>query len=674
MTNNLTTLDSSDFDVNKGEILAPHRIRILEEISKSKKIDYKELPESVRESLDQMAMSLLDAHSGRFMLIGYERVGKTFLIEQLAFNKNIFANKTGRNELTFIALNEAELNSISKVFESWEDYLAYVYDLTQATEEDICFVTNDFYVAKDISEISAKSKVILETSVNTIGNLLSAEFEGESNIWSSWDTFDANFIFMKKAELIKMLNASVIPLVNESYGEVLNEKKLENFINIILDEIPITVADRVIYAPAGIFAFMVRKLAGYLALGTSSDLISSKGNPTFAKTSKRVITEFMNVFENFLGNSSGIGFSNSMGDPSMDGAASGKQTLHITQDDLEKLIEFKKERERRESGKASDDVNYSFSDMSTLAERIKKEVIGQDEAVNKIVNNLIIPAAGLNDPAKPITSMLLLGPTGVGKTKIAQTLAKELMNNELNFIRLDMSEYAEKHTASRLFGSPSGYIGHDKGGELTNAVMENPNSIILLDEVEKAHHLIWDSFLQVFDAGRMTSGKGETVDFTKTIIIMTSNLGAKEASAKNIGFGGGILSDKLATYAESKSTVMKAVEDYFRPEFLNRIDEKVMLDSLSMDTAKKIVAKELNLIFARAAFGGYEIDMPNSDIIDVLLEKADINKYGAREIQRVIKNNLSAVVATAMLDENRKSNVINFAINEENKIIVTDEN
>jgi len=673
MTNNLTNLDSTNFDLDEVDSIAPHKIRILEEIAKSKKIAYKEFPEAVRESLDEMAMSLLDNHAGRLMIIGYERVGKSFLIEQLAFNKSVFIEKTGRDNLTFIVINESELRSIDKTFESWADYLGYVESITGATEETICFVTSDAYVAKELSEISINSKIILETSINTISNLLASEFEGETNMWTSWDAHDANFVYMKKPELIKMLNASILPLVIESYGNILNEKKIENFVNIILQEVPITVQDKVIYAPAGLFAFMIRRLAGYLALGSASDLVSSKGSPTFAKTSKKVIMEFMNVFDSFLGNSNGMGFANSISeaDAPIEG---GRQTLHITQDDIEKLIEIKKERERIERGEPSQDDNFAFSDMSTLADRLKKEVIGQDDAINKVVGNMIIPAAGLNDPEKPITSLLLLGPTGVGKTKIAQTLAKELMNKELNFVRLDMSEYAEKHTANRLFGSPSGYIGHDKGGELTNAIMDKPHSVILLDEVEKAHPLIWDSFLQVFDAGRMTSGKGETVDFSKSIIIMTSNLGAREVSKKNMGFAGGTLMNKASNYIDSKSTVMQAVEDYFKPEMLNRIDEIVLLNSLDMDTAKLIVQKELNIVFSRANSAGYTINEPNSDIIDVLLEKADINKYGAREIQRIIKNNLSAVLASAMLDENRKSDMIDFAISEENKIIVTYEN
>lgn len=291
-----------------------------------------------------------------------------------------------------------------------------------------------------------------------------------------------------------------------------------------------------------------------------------------------------------------------------------------------------------------------FNEIEKFEETLKQEVLGQDGAIDTIVDSMIVPAAGLNDETKPIKSMIFLGPTGTGKTKTATTIAQSLATSPMNLVRIDMSEYSQPHEAAKLLGAPPGYAGFDKGGVLTNAVKANPNSVILLDEIEKADPKIWDSFLQILDAGRMTDGTGNVVDFTQTVIIMTSNIGAGELKKRSMGF---IMGNEKEAYQQrqkdSKAIITKALESEFRPELINRIDELVIFNELSKDISRQIVRKEIEIINKRLQSRGYELDEINNDIIDEILSKSNVSTYGAREIQRVILRNLSSPIAKTIV-------------------------
>ena len=272
-----------------------------------------------------------------------------------------------------------------------------------------------------------------------------------------------------------------------------------------------------------------------------------------------------------------------------------------------------------------------------LADELHKRVVGQDEAVEYVSDAIIRSKAGIKDPSKPIGSFLFLGPTGVGKTELAKTLAEALFDNEQNMVRIDMSEYMEKYSVSRLIGAPPGYVGYDEGGQLTEAVRRKPYSVVLFDEVEKAHPDVFNVLLQVLDDGRITDSQGRTVDFKNTIIIMTSNIGGVD-----IAEGGGEITDEI------RETVMNKLKQHFRPEFLNRIDETIIFKSLSKENIGSIVdlmVKDLNKRLA-----GQEITIKlTDDAKGAIIDQGYDPVYGARPLKRFIQKNVETLVARMIL-------------------------
>ena len=272
-----------------------------------------------------------------------------------------------------------------------------------------------------------------------------------------------------------------------------------------------------------------------------------------------------------------------------------------------------------------------------LADELHKRVVGQDEAVEYVSDAIIRSKAGIKDPSKPIGSFLFLGPTGVGKTELAKTLAEALFDNEQNMVRIDMSEYMEKYSVSRLIGAPPGYVGYDEGGQLTEAVRRKPYSVVLFDEVEKAHPDVFNVLLQVLDDGRITDSQGRTVDFKNTIIIMTSNIGGVD-----IAEGGGEITNEI------RETVMNKLKQHFRPEFLNRIDETIIFKSLSKENIGSIVdlmVKDLNKRLAGQEITIKLTDEAKSAIIDQGYDPV----YGARPLKRFIQKNVETLVARMIL-------------------------
>ena len=273
-----------------------------------------------------------------------------------------------------------------------------------------------------------------------------------------------------------------------------------------------------------------------------------------------------------------------------------------------------------------------------MEDALHKRVIGQDEAVNAIANAIRRSRAGLSDPNRPIGSFLFMGPTGVGKTELSKAVAEFLFDTEKAMVRIDMSEFMEKYSVSRLVGAPPGYVGYEQGGYLTEAVRRRPYSVILLDEIEKAHPDVFNILLQVLDDGRLTDGQGRTVDFKNTVIIMTSNLGSQmiqEEAGKS-------------DYDTLKGKLLAVLEQHFKPEFLNRIDETVVFHPLNHDNIKAIAAIQLKTLEQRMQINGYDIKM-SEDIADYAATAGFDPVFGARPLRRVIQNEIADPLSSMLL-------------------------
>lgn len=271
-----------------------------------------------------------------------------------------------------------------------------------------------------------------------------------------------------------------------------------------------------------------------------------------------------------------------------------------------------------------------------LEENMRKRVIGQNEALSLVSEAIIRARAGIKDPNRPIGSFIFLGPTGVGKTEVAKTLAYELFDDERHIVRIDMSEYMESHSVSRLVGAPPGYVGYDEGGQLTEAVRRNPYSIVLFDEIEKAHHDVFNILLQILDDGRITDSQGRTVDFKNTIIIMTSNLGSDYI---------------LENVDNSNELVMNELRHTFKPEFINRIDEIIIFKSLNKEVVYDILNKIISDLEKRLNDKKIKISLTDK-AKEYIIESAYDSKYGARPIKRFVSRNLETLLANEIIKGN----------------------
>ncbi|MDO9465258.1 MAG: ATP-dependent Clp protease ATP-binding subunit [bacterium] len=280
-----------------------------------------------------------------------------------------------------------------------------------------------------------------------------------------------------------------------------------------------------------------------------------------------------------------------------------------------------------------------------MEEALHKRIIGQDEPIESISRAIRRSRSGLKDPKRPVGSFIFLGPTGVGKTELAKTLAEFLFGDRDALIRLDMSEYMEKFAVSRLIGAPPGYVGYEEGGQLTEKVRRRPYSVVLLDEIEKAHPDVFNILLQVFDDGRLTDSLNHTVDFRNTVLIMTSNIGTRDIKRGSLGFRS---SDEKLTYEKTKSKLMSEVKQVFRPEFLNRLDEVIVFHELTKDELKKIVDLMLSDVYSRLESDRIKLHIA-SQVKDFLIEKGYDPVYGARPLQRAIQRYIEDPLSEEML-------------------------
>ena len=283
-----------------------------------------------------------------------------------------------------------------------------------------------------------------------------------------------------------------------------------------------------------------------------------------------------------------------------------------------------------------------------MSDELSGKVIGQEEAIQKLTKAIQRTRVGLKDPKKPIGSFIFLGPTGVGKTELAKVLATYLFDKEESLVRIDMSEYMEKFSVSRLVGAPPGYVGYEEGGQLTEKVRRKPYSVVLLDEIEKAHPDVFNILLQVLDDGILTDGLGRRVDFRNTIIIMTSNIGVRDLKDFGSGIGFATKAKQSNEEENMKSTIQNALKRVFSPEFLNRLDDVIVFNSLQREQIHKIIDLTLGKLFVRITALGYSVEMTDK-AKDFLAEKGYDQQFGARPLNRAIQKYLEDPIAEEIL-------------------------
>ena len=319
--------------------------------------------------------------------------------------------------------------------------------------------------------------------------------------------------------------------------------------------------------------------------------------------------------------------------------------------------------------KLTQSENEKLKNLETI---LHQRVVGQNEAIEAIAKAIRRGRVGLKDPNRPIGSFLFLGPTGVGKTELSKALAEALFGNENAMIRVDMSEYMEPHSISKLIGSPPGYVGFDEGGQLTEKIRRKPYSVILFDEVEKAHPDVMNMLLQILDDGRLTDAQGRTVDFKNTVIIMTSNIGARMITDKNaLGFSASTNQKEEAQkeYENIKKDVMGELKKQFRPEFINRIDEIIVFHKLTDEDVKQIIDIMLNQLQKRMKEQNIELEIDDS-VKELIAKKGVDTNYGARPLKRAIQSVLEDKIAEEILDGKIKPNKEARALAENETLLI----
>lgn len=616
-------------------------------------VPYDKMPKMFRQEFDSFVVSALDVNSGKIIVTGSSMVGKTFFIQQLYYNRDVFTKRAGLDKLEFVNVTfEHALLVAQNTPGRWTDYVELAMNVYGARLESIIFVTESLDAAVGITRVGGR--VILEASPQIIHNLSHQESSGMIKQWNSWEIIDLNSIYLSKASMVEMLAQAHLDSLNIEYPNInLTRKHIAQLVDysarygelIIDSEMSKEYAGRLLVQP-GIMANALFRFASNLAF--DDNMRNSRGELVYSRAIKDTFQSFEGQFFNCLRDFVEFVDNTSINDDDDDETARAIKEILESQMPGVQIVNV-----ARSGGKQKNSNQHTeleFSDISTLKERLKKSVLGQDDAIETIVNGLKVTAAGLNSDNKPLRSLMFLGPTGVGKTQLSLSLAKELMTEEIPVKRIDMSEYASSHEAAKLIGSPPGYVGHEAGGVLTNFVKDNPRSVVIFDEVEKAHPKVWDNFLQLLDAGRLTDSHGETIDFTKTVIIMTSNLGAKDLKNGTMGFG--LMSESeayAARVADANKIVRRAVEEEFRPELVNRFDQLVVFNELPKDIIRQVVAKEISETSKKLEERGYELSAPKVDILDYIAGLSDVSKYGAREIQRVVGTNVLQILAEEVL-------------------------
>lgn len=622
-------------------------------------VPYEKMPKLFREYLDAFAVTVLDSNGGKVIVTGSPLVGKSFLVQQLYFNRSVFMERAKLNKLEFVNVPLEHATLVAQnAAGRWRDYVELSMNVYGLHMSDLIFVTESLDAAIGITAIGGR--VVLETTPQTLHNLHQHENAGVVKQWSSWEIVDLNEIFLDKFSLIEILVQAHLETINIEYPEIeLTKKHIALFVSYCVKHSELLIDSDMsefwngrILAQPGVMARALFRFASTLAF--DNDMRNSAGKLLYGKAMKEAHSNFEGIFfkcfQDFL----------ELIDEDDDDTNEAIRSFIESNIPGVQIMQISSSGQRVRPGKGDEkeavtEPGIGFSDFSTLKARLEKTVLGQSAAIEEVVNGLKISAAGLNSDTKPTRSFLFLGPTGVGKTQLSLGLAEELMTAKIPSKRIDMSEFGEAHEAAKLLGAPPGYVGHEAGGVLTNFVKENPISLVILDEFEKAHPKVWDSFLQVLDAGRMTDNHGETVDFTKTVIVMTSNLGADKVKKSSMGFSTSTHDEAYQSRVkDAKKIVKRAVEDELRPEMVNRIDQIVIFNELPTTILHKVIAKELGHATDKLALRGYTLESPKVDILDHIARLSDVSKYGAREVQRVVGANVLELLADEILSNTNK--------------------
>ena len=577
-----------------------------------------ELPDAVHDAVNNAIFPILDRDNGRVVITGSRKSGKTFLTEALV-------NKMNEQYpfLRFIRIRQDSETMISdpNTFASMAPVIQQRYEDDDPNAE-ICIVTNNVNLAFAAS--FTPIRIIFETDLEIYESLIHDPTKQFADL-PSWGVVNADEVSLNREEIISTLTFNCVGPIVRDYGVSSHDlENIDEFVKAIekrLDKDPELSNDSIRHNAAR-WAVALKKAASTAKL-KDIDLVDVKFNleELFFTDSERVSGEPESIQETLR--SAGASVGNSRGS-----------------------VRMTEENEKSKNGASE------FSTPNSLKKALESVIVGQEHAIERVVDELVIPSAGLNDDDKPLRTLLFLGPTGVGKTEVGKLIASNVKKDPMNVIRLDMSEYSE-NTPMKLFGSPPGYVDSDKGGVLTSQVLENPNSLILLDEVEKAHPEIWNVFLQVLDTGHMTTAMGQDVDFTNTIIVMTSNIGSSDLAKNATGFGGRI--SESDERRQTESAIEKSLLTYFKPEFLNRIDAKIVFNRLPERSLKLLVRREMKKLTNKAKDQGYTVETRGGDIVNRILQRSDVKSYGAREIQRVLQQMVSNPLAKAMVDRRVKS-------------------
>lgn len=613
-------------------------------------------PPPVREVLDELAAQILDPENRKNILVGHSNTGKTFILEQLAHNIDEYLKNSNLEKLIFISVTDVEMMELGTL-PNVKKHINLLCKKYNAKRENLCFVVDSYEAGVYISMVEPNCRVLIEMDQNTyMAFYEKLGVKSLSKSWSSWKTIDVNDVQCTRKELSDLLWTTTIKRLNSNYTEKLTKRQVNSFINQAIKRYPTMETDDgeedVLIVPPGIWATCFKHLFGLLNYHKPFKTMGVNGKSDFNKLVSKTLDDCSEYF--------------SMFDEDNENFAIEEEIMRALSDiEPGRIVTIHRGSPVEEQKKVSP---ITFNDIPTLNVSLKKTIMGQDDAIDKVTNGLLIPATGLNDPTKPLKSFLFLGPTGVGKTQLALDLAKQVSTEPMNVVRIDMSEYQKSHEVSKLFGAPPGYAGFEQGGVLTSAVAANPHSVVLLDEIEKAHPKVWDSFLQVLDAGHMTDSQGTVVDFTQTIIIMTSNMGAREMNKSTLGFVTGTEDQRYTQRVkDSHNIVVKAVERELRPEMINRIDEMVVFNELDKNIAGSIIRREISIVSERLKTRGVTIAPPKDNIVELLLSKADISRYGAREIQRIVFKNVASKVAAFIVNN---PNVKHLSLDIDNKEIV----
>lgn len=573
---------------------------------------FDEIPEPIMDAMRKVNRNLNYKVRPRSIIVyGESGSGKTFMLNQLAYHINEFNGSNVHRMVKFIGADY-----VNRIMTGDDSLTAFGLQAAAAinetnTDRHLIIVVPDLHLFLLLISKCRNTSFILEADDDMLSHAMTNHSSQVDKIEAvqvnnkmKWKEFlneahRANITLAGQYDVKPVSNVAVKAFVEELIRQVYPTHP-ESFRFIEEIEIPIGyVLERIEYMYAW--------------------LMESDGKPINAKTARTVAREAFN--------DSPIVDEDDFDDDDL--------IMNMLNDELHN----KKDKKQKPA------KTLKYNDPLHLADRLKTTVINQDKAIDMVSKAILIDAAGMKPKDKPVASFLFLGPSGVGKTQLAKSLADTLFEKPVNLVRIDCSEFNDKHTAVRLFGAPPGYVGYDNGGELTNAVREHPQSVVLLDEVEKAHPDIWNTFLQVFDDARLTDGQGETTDFSHCVFILTGNLGTKEAeNMKTAGFGESTANDEETVY-------MKAMRDFFRPEFINRLDGICVFNKLRREDYARIVRIKLHEISGIIKDNyGKKVDFNVSDAaMDGILIKARSVNLGAREIDHVLKSNVVLPMAENIL-------------------------